>query len=64
VIKEFYSPAELSERWGVSVNTIRNLMYAGALSGLRVGQQVRFSIHDVMDYEDKYRIDKSDSEAK
>ena len=49
--KDFYSPAELAERWGVSVKTVYRLIETAELQATRIGGQHRISRAEVARYE-------------
>ena len=49
--KDFYSPADLAERWGVNVKTVYRLIESGELQATRIGGQYRVSRAEVDRYE-------------
>jgi predicted site-specific integrase-resolvase len=54
VSEKFYTYKELSERWGVAVNTLMQWVMAGILvPSMRLGRLVRFSESYILEIESK-----------
>jgi len=52
--EKFYTYEELSERWKVAVNTLRQYVMAGILKpSMRIGRLVRFSESYILEIEAK-----------
>ena len=49
------APAELAELAGVSLATIRRLIWSGQLSATRIGRLVRIRLSDWQSYLDQHR---------
>src|SRR5215469_12225029 len=49
---EVLSPGEVAERWGVSADTVRNLIAVGTLRAFRVGSVLRIKLSTVLKYEE------------
>ena len=48
---KFFSPSELTTRWGVSGMTLRRWRKAGKIRALHLGRQVRFALSEVERFE-------------
>lgn len=46
-----YTPDSLAERWGVSAETVRQLVKRGELPGFRVGRMIRIPVQAVEEFE-------------
>ena len=54
MVEKFYTYEELSKRWQVAVNTLRQWVMAGILvPSMRLGRLVRFSESYILDIESK-----------
>ena len=52
--ERFYSYEDLSQRWQIAVNTLRQWVMAGILTpSMRLGRRVRFSESYILDIEAK-----------
>lgn len=49
---------EVAERWGVSVNYVRRLVWDGKLAHTRFGRAVRVSLAAVEDYADRNTVER------
>jgi excisionase family DNA binding protein len=54
--EKLLSPAELADRWSVSVETLKRRRRDGALSALKLGKSVRFKLSDILAIENASRI--------
>lgn len=54
--EKLLSPAELADRWSVSVETLKRRRRAGALTALKMGRSVRFKLSEIVAIENAARI--------
>ena len=54
--RDWLSPAEIAQQWGVSIDTVRRLLRSGALPLTRIGNQRRIAIVDKLAYEHAQRV--------
>lgn len=52
----FLTPEELAERWRVSIETLKRRRRTGSLPFHKMGRGVRFSLSDVVTYEEQSRV--------
>ena len=54
--EKFLSPAELADRWSLSVETLKRRRRDGVLAALKLGRSVRFRLSDIIAIENASRI--------
>lgn len=56
--RELLTPAELADRWGVSVGHLANLRALGrGLNYLKIGSRIAYRVADVLAYENQHYVE-------
>ena len=55
--RELLTPAQLADRWGVSIGHLANLRHHGEGIGyLKIGSRIAYRLADVVDYENQHYV--------
>jgi excisionase family DNA binding protein len=54
--EKLLSPAELADRWSVSVETLKRRRRAGELKTLKLGRAVRFKLSEIIAIEQRASV--------